>query len=209
MQADGEDNTGRVTSPDALLALYGETLPSARAKVTARLTDPYRAFIAASPFLILATQGPGGIDVTPRGDPAGFVTVEDARTLLLPDRRGNNRLDSMRNILADPRVGLLFLIPGIGETLRVAGRAEILADPALCARFAVQGKPPATVLRIAVDRVYYHCQKSIARSGLWNPEARLPRGAVPSVGTMLAAAAEGIDPATQDAAYASRQGLLY
>jgi PPOX class probable FMN-dependent enzyme len=206
---DIETDPTTITTVAALEALYGPILPSAQAKVTDHLTPPYRAFIAASPFLILATQGPGGIDVTPRGDPAGFVTVEDPHTLLLPDRRGNNRLDSLRNILADPRVGLLFLIPGIGETLRVAGRAEILADPALCARFAVQGKPPATVLRITVERVYYHCQKSIARSGLWNPDARLPRDAVPSVGTMLAAATEGIDPATQDAAYASRQSLLY
>lgn len=206
---DGETGPDRITTVADLEALYGPTLPSAQTKVTDHLTEPYRAFIAASPFLILATQGPGGIDVTPRGDPAGFVAVEDARTLLLPDRRGNNRLDSLRNILADPRVGLLFLIPGIGETLRVAGRAEIRADAPLCARFAMQGKPPATVLRIAVDKVYYHCQKSIARSGLWTPEARLPRDAVPSVGVMLAAATEGIDPAAQDAAYASRQGLLY
>jgi PPOX class probable FMN-dependent enzyme len=206
---DIETDPTTITAVAALEALYGPILPSAQAKVTDHLTPPYRAFIAASPFLILATQGPGGIDVTPRGDPAGFVTVEDPHTLLLPDRRGNNRLDSLRNILADPRVGLLFLIPGIGETLRVAGRAAILADPALCARFAIQGKPPATVLRVTVEKVYYHCQKSIARSGLWNPEARLPRDAVPSVGTMLAAATEGIDPATQDAAYASRQGLLY
>jgi PPOX class probable FMN-dependent enzyme len=206
---DIETDPTTITTVAALEALYGPILPSAQAKVTDHLTPPYRAFIAASPFLILATQGPGGIDVTPRGDPAGFVTVEDPHTLLLPDRRGNNRLDSLRNILADPRVGLLFLIPGIGETLRVAGRAEILADPALCARFAVQGKPPATVLRVTVERVYYHCQKSIARSGLWNPDARLPRDAVPSVGAMLAAATEGIDAATQDAAYASRQGLLY
>ena len=205
---DGEDS-GRIDSVAALEALYGPVLPSAVSKVTDHLTEPYRAFIAASPFAILATQGEGGIDVTPRGDPAGFVTVEDARTLLLPDRRGNNRLDSLRNILADPRVGLLFLIPGVGETLRVTGRAEIRADAALCARFAMQGKPPATVLRIRVERVYYHCQKAIARSGLWNPEARVARTAVPSVGTMLAAATEGIDAATQDAAYASRQGLLY
>jgi PPOX class probable FMN-dependent enzyme len=201
---------GVITDLAALEALYGPVLPSAVQKVTDHLTEPYRAFIAASPFVILATQGPNGIDVTPRGDPAGFVAVEDARTLLIPDRRGNNRLDSMRNILADPRVGLLFLIPGVGETLRVTGRAEIRADTALTGRFVMQGKAPATVLRIRVERVFYHCQKALSRSRLWEPEARLPRGAAPTVGTMLAAAVAGpIDAAAQDAAYDERQKILY
>ena len=205
------NDPGAVTSVEALEALYGPVLPSARTKVTDHLTPAYRAFVEASPFLVLATQGPGGLDVTPRGDPSGFVAVEDPRTLLLPDRRGNNRLDSMHNILADPRVGLLFMIPGIGETLRVAGRAEIRADAVLRERFAVEGKLPATVLRIAVERVYYHCQKSIARSRLWDPAARRSRDAVPGVGAMLAdASAPGaVDAAEQDAAYASRQTVLY
>lgn len=205
------DDPGAVTSIEALEALYGPVLPSARTKVTDHLTPPYRDFLATSPFVVIATSGPGGIDVTPRGDPAGFVQVESPRSLLLPDRRGNNRLDSMRNLLADPRIGLLFLIPGIGETLRVTGRAEIRSDAALCARFAMEGKAPATVLRIAVERVYYHCQKSIARSRLWEPDSRRPRDSVPGVGAMLAAAAEpgAIDAAAQDAAYASRQSVLY
>ena len=202
---------GAVTSIEALEALYGPVLPSARTKVTDHITPAYRAFIEASPFLVLATQGPRGMDVTPRGDPAGFVAVEDPQTLLLPDRRGNNRLDSLHNILADPRVGLLFLIPGIGETLRVAGRAEIRIDADLRERFAMEGKLPATVLRIAVERVYYHCQKSLARARLWDPAARRERDTVPSVGAMLAAAtAPGtVDAVAQDAAYASRQTVLY
>jgi PPOX class probable FMN-dependent enzyme len=205
-----EGRNGRVTDAAALAALYGEPLPSSLAKEVDHVADPYRAFIAASPFVIVSTVGPRGVDVSPRGDPPGFVTVEDPRTLLIPDRRGNNRLDALRNLLADPRIGLLFLVPGVGETVRVTGRAEIRADAALRARFAIAGAPPATVLRVAVERVYYQCQKSVARSRLWDPEARAPRGAVPTMGRMLAAAsAEPIDAAAADAAYQERQKRLY
>jgi PPOX class probable FMN-dependent enzyme len=160
--------------------------------------------------VIVSTLGPRGVDVSPRGDPPGFVTVEDPRTLLIPDRRGNNRLDALRNLLADPRIGLLFLIPGVGETVRVTGRAEIRADADLRARFVLAGAPPATVLRVAVERVYYQCQKSVARARLWDPGARAPRGSVPTMGRMLAAAsAEPIDVAATDAAYQARQKRLY
>jgi PPOX class probable FMN-dependent enzyme len=201
---------GAVRDLDALEALYGAALPSAVDKVADRLTEPYRAFIAASPFLVMATVGPDGLDVSPRGDPPGFAVAEDARTLLIPDRPGNNRLDGMRNLLADPRIALLFLIPGVGETLRVMGRAEIRADRALRDRFTMAGGAPATVLRVRVERVYYHCQKAIARSRLWDPAAQAPRGSVPSMGRMLAAAAPGpVDADAAEAAYRERQKRLY
>jgi PPOX class probable FMN-dependent enzyme len=201
---------GAVTDAAALAALYGEPLPSSVAKEIDHVAEPYRAFIAAAPFVVISTVGPRGVDVSPRGDPPGFVTIEDPRTLLIPDRRGNNRLDALRNLLADPRIALLFLIPGVGETVRVMGRAEIRADAALRARFAMAGAPPATVLRVSVERVYYQCQKAITRSRLWDEAAQAPRGSVPSMGRMLAAAsAAPIDVAATDAAYQERQKRLY
>ncbi len=148
--------------------------------------------IAASPFVVLATSGPGGLDATPRGDPAGFVAIEDNRTLLIPDRRGNNRLDSLRNLLTDPRIALLFLIPGVGETLRVNGRAEISIDPALLARFPMQGKLPRSVIVVHVERVYFQCPKALVRSELWNPARQIDRKALPSTGTILADISHGV-----------------
>ena len=201
---------GAVETLEALAALYGPVLPAALAKEMDHVAGPYRAFIEAAPFAVLASVGPAGVDVSPRGDPEGFVAVESPRTLLLPDRRGNNRLDALRNILADPRVSLLFMIPGVNETVRVAGRAEIRADAALRARFAIDGKLPATVLRIHVDKVYYQCAKALVRSRLWAPEALRERAALPSVGEMIAAAsAAPIDAVATDAAYKSRQERLY
>lgn len=199
-----------ITDLTALEALYGPVLPTARDKVTAHLTEPARAFIAAAPFLILTTNGPLGPEASPRGDPAGFCRVQDDRHLLLPDRRGNNRIDGLRNILSNPRVGLLFLIPGIGETLRVQGVARILRDAALADSFEIAGTRPATILRIEVRQVFYHCARSINRAALWNPEAQQPRSAVPSVGAFLAAATEGRRAAAaEDAGYADRQRDLY
>ncbi|GAB3400040.1 pyridoxamine 5'-phosphate oxidase family protein [Massilia agilis] len=175
----------QITTQEALESLYGTpAAPSIRKEVD-YIHPHYRAFIEAAPFVALATSGADGLDVSPRGDPAGFVHVQDAHTLLLPDRRGNNRIDSLRNIVADPRVALLFLIPGIGETLRVNGRAEILADPALLARFAFEGKEPRTVLRIHVEKVFFQCSRAILRSRLWDPAAQLERSALPSTGTIL------------------------
>lgn len=203
--------TGAVTDLATLSRLYGPVLPIARDKVLDRLTPAYRQFIAASPFVVLSTQGPGGIETTPRGDPPGIVHVEDDRTLLLPDRRGNNRIDTLRNLLADPRIGLLFLIPGIGETVRVTGRAEIRADADLLARFEMQGTLPATVLRITVEKVYYHCAKAVTRARLWQPDAQAPRDSVPRVGALFASGREqgSTDEAAIDAGYVERQKILY
>jgi uncharacterized protein len=147
----------------------------------------YQAFIEAAPFVALATRGPEGLDCSPRGDGPGFVRVRDEKTLLLPDRRGNNRIDSLRNIVRDPSVALLFLIPGIGETLRVNGRARISVEPSLLESFAIDGKAPKSVITITVEAVYFQCARAILRSELWNPQKHVARGSLPSAGQILAA----------------------
>ncbi|MEL6678223.1 MAG: MSMEG_1061 family FMN-dependent PPOX-type flavoprotein, partial [Pseudomonadota bacterium] len=134
------------------------------------LDDHCRAFIGASPFLVMSTRGPQGLDVTPRGDAAGFVVVEDDTHLLIPDRPGNNRLDALTNLLRDPEIGLLFMIPTVRETLRVRGRAEIRTDADLLERCVAKGRLPATVLRVEITCAFIHCAKSAMRSGIWAPE---------------------------------------
>src|SRR5262245_30087377 len=152
-----------------LESIYGVPGETSLVKETDRLTPHYRALIEASPFAILATSGPEGLDCSPRGDRPGFVRVRDERTLLLPDRRGNNRVDSLRNIVRDPRVALLFLIPGSGTTLRVNGRAHLIDDADVRASFAIDDKPPRTVIVIKIDAIYFQCARAIVRSDLWNP----------------------------------------
>ncbi len=178
--------THRITSIEELDATYGEPAKAAIQKEVQRLTPGYRAMLEASPFVVLATAAPdGGLDCSPRGDPAGFVHVADEQTIILPDRPGNRRVDSLRNILGDPRVALLFLIPGQGETLRITGRAEISKDPELLARFEVNGRLPITVLVIHVDSIFFQCSKAIVRSKLWDPERHVPRGSLPTAGQLL------------------------
>ncbi|MCB5174767.1 pyridoxamine 5'-phosphate oxidase family protein [Microvirga lenta] len=179
-----------VTTLADLEALYGEPPEASLVKEADRVVPVYRALIEAAPFAALATRGPEGLDCSPRGDGPGFVRVQDEKTLLLPDRRGNNRLDSLRNIVRDPQVALLFLIPGIGETLRVNGRAAISTDPALLESFAVDGKAPRTVLMITVEAVYFQCSRAVVRSDLWNPDKHVARSSLPSAGQILAAMSE-------------------
>lgn len=167
--------------------LYGEPAESSVAKVADHVTPEYRAWIEASPFAVLATSGPEGLDASPRGDAPGFAVVEDERTLLLPDRRGNNRVDSLRNVVRDPRLGLLFLLPGVGETLRVNGEGAVSVDPALLARFAVGDKLPRTVLIVTVAEVYFQCSRAVLRAALWDPARRVDRAALPTPGQILAA----------------------
>ncbi|CAB3742181.1 pyridoxamine 5'-phosphate oxidase family protein [Achromobacter kerstersii] len=174
-----------ITDAAALQALYGAPGEASLKKEVDHVHPHYRAFIEAAPFAVLATSGPGGLDASPRGDPAGFVVVEDEKTLLLPDRRGNNRVDSLQNVLADPRVALLFLIPGVGETLRVNGTARISVDPALLARFEMDGKLPRSVLIVDVQTVYFQCSRALLRSRLWDASTQVPRSALPSVGRVL------------------------
>ena len=181
-----------ITTLDALEALYQPLpAPASTVKVTDHITPHYAALIKASPFVALATAGPEGLDCSPRGDLPGFVRIEDARTLILPDRRGNNRIDSLRNVIRDPRVALLFLIPGSGTTFRVNGRAVISADPALLESFAVDGKAPRTAMIVTVEEAYFQCARAIARSGLWNPETHIDPKSLPTPGAMLAAVTAG------------------
>ena len=175
-----------ITDVDILRSLYGPVGERSAKKQLDHLDPHCRRFVALSPLVLLASHGSDGLaDVTPRGDAPGFVAIEDDRTLLIPDRPGNNRLDSLLNILGNPGVGLLFLVPGVDETLRVNGLAEIHADAGLCARFAVDGRVPKTVLRISVREAYLHCAKALMRSHLWDPERRIDRSTLPSMGEML------------------------
>lgn len=177
---------------EALEAIYSPApVAASTAKVSDRLTSDYRRLIEASPFLALATVGPEGLDCSPRGDAHGLVTIADDRTLILPDRRGNNRIDSLRNVIRDPRVALLFLIPGSGTTFRVNGRAVISADADLLARLAVDGKAPRTALIVTIEECYFQCARAVMRAGLWSPEAHVDPKSLPSAGAMLAAITAG------------------
>jgi PPOX class probable FMN-dependent enzyme len=194
-----------ITSVEQLESIYGEPVTTSLLKELDHISDDYRQFIEAAPFAVLASAGPEGLDCSPRGDPPGFVRVVDEHTVMIPDRRGNNRIDSLRNIVRDPRVALLFLIPGIGETMRINGRAVLSADQELRASFAIDGKSPACVIVVSVDRVYYQCPKALIRSRLWDPAAQIPRAALPSNGEMLERITAGeIDAASHDAAYPER-----
>ena len=179
--------TQRITDIETLEKLYGLPTGAPVDKEIAYLHPHYQKLIAASPFFVLATGGPAGMDASPRGDAPGFVVVQDEKTLLVPDRRGNNRVDSLRNIIANPLVALLFLIPGVGETLRVNGRAEIRTDPALLERFGVEGKLPRSVIVVHVDTVFFQCARAILRSSLWDPARHVERKSLPSTGTIVSA----------------------
>jgi uncharacterized protein len=170
---------------EELDALYETPVPAASAKEVDRLSRHHRAYVEASPFVLVATSGPGGLDCSPRGDPPGFVRVVDEKTLLLPDRRGNNRLDTLRNLVVDPRIGLLFLVPGIGTTLRVNGTAHISTDPDLLATSAIDGKRPATVIVVNVDSVYTQCPKALIRSHLWDASRHRAPSELPTVGEIM------------------------
>lgn len=189
-----------VTTTAQLDALYDQPLVTSLEKEVDHITPDYAKFIAAAPFVVLASVGEEGLDCSPRGDAAGFVRIADPKTLMIPDRRGNNRIDTLRNLVRDPRISLLFLIPGIGETIRVNGRAAISTDPLLCESFRVDGKSPRTVLIVSVETVYFQCQKALVRSKLWDPATRLERSALPSTGSVLQKLSRGdIDGARYDA----------
>lgn len=207
----------RITSLAALACAYPTQIaPASVIKEIDHVDENYGALIAASPFFVLATNGPDGLDCSPRGDRPGFVAVSDAKTLPIPDRRGNNRLDSLKNILSDNRIGMLFLIPGYGETLRVNGTATLSTDPGLCARFDMAGKLPAYVIVVAVESVYFQCSRAVVRADLWNPSAQADRRSLPSAGTILrdvaarTATAETFDSEAYDEALPERvKATLY
>ena len=177
----------RIASIEQLEAIYGQPMETSLVKEVDRLTPEYRRLIEASPFVALASAGPEGLDCSPRGDLPGFVRVADERTLLLPDRAGNNRIDTLRNILRDPRVALLFLIPGAGTTLRINGRAHLSIAPELLASFEMEGKRPRSVTVIEIDRIYFQCARAIVRAELWNPQRHVDPKTLPTPGKILAA----------------------
>jgi uncharacterized protein len=179
-----------IATIDQLEAIYGQPNEASIVKVADRITPQYRVLIDKSPFAALATCGPEGLDCSPRGDLPGFVRVHDETTLMMPDRRGNNRVDSLRNIVRDPRIALLFLIPGSGSTLRVNGRARISADVDLLASFKIDGKAPRTVIVMTVDEIYFQCARAIVRSDLWNPDRRVDPKSLPTPGQILAEMSE-------------------
>lgn len=179
-----------ISTIEQLEAIYGFPNDASTVKVADHVTPLYRVLIEKSPFVSLATSGPEGLDCSPRGDLPGFVRIHDPKTLMMPDRRGNNRCDSLRNIVRDPRVGLLFLIPGSGSTLRVNGRAYVTAEPDLLASFKMEGKAPRTVIVMNVDEICFQCARAIVRSDLWNPDKQVDPGSLPTPGQILAEMSE-------------------
>lgn len=179
-----------ITTLTELEAIYGVPGETSTVKVADRVTAQYRALIEASPFVALATAGPEGLDCSPRGDAGAVVRIHDETTVLMPDRRGNNRVDSLRNIVRDPRVALLFLIPGVGSTLRLNGRASLSIEPSLLESFRMEGNLPRSVIVISVDEVYFQCARAIVRSELWNPARFVDARSLPTPGDILACMSE-------------------
>ena len=184
----------KIETIEQLEAIYGrldDIGEASMAKVVNHLIPPYRAYVEASPFVALATIGPEGLDCSPRGDKGQVVFIHDERTLILPDRRGNNRIDSLRNIVRDPRVALLFLLPGSGTTFRVNGCAHISTEPGLLERLKVEGKAPRSVIVVEIVECYFQCARAIVRAGLWNPDNFIAQGSLPTPGDVLAMMSEG------------------
>lgn len=196
-----------IVSVDALSALYGEPSPTSLVKEVARLTPAYRRWIEAAPFMAVASAGNGGLDCSPRGDPAGqLFQVLDDTTIAIPDRRGNNRLDTLRNLIGDPRIALLFFVPGVAECVRVNGTAIITSDTGLKARFAATGgKEPATVIVVSIDRVYFQCARAILRSRLWESDARPDPASLPTAGQMTKDGDAAFDQPAYDSILRERQ----
>ncbi len=197
------DDISLVTDADALKALHKKPMSRSTDKVLGALDHHCRSIIALSPFCLISSQSPDGADISPRGDPPGFVRVLDDNHLLLPDRIGNNRLDNALNFLQNPKIGMLFLVPGMGETLRVNGTVQITDDKRLLEPLAVQNKVPTTGLLITVSEAFVHCAKALHRSDLWNPDAQIERNQIASYATMLVDHCEGLTPEESD-----RQGKI-
>ncbi|KVK42132.1 flavin-nucleotide-binding protein [Agrobacterium deltaense] len=193
-----------IRTVEELKAIYDSTSEASIAKVTTTLTAEYRLMIETSPFLALATVGPEGMDCSPRGDKGGVVRVADERTVLLPDWRGNNRVDSLLNIVRDPRVALMFLIPGSNTTMRINGRAVVSVDPDLLESFEMDGKHPRTVIVVTIDEVYFQCARALMRSELWNPDNFVDPASLPTPGLLLKAAKAEFDQETYDREWAAR-----
>ncbi len=195
---------GIIRSVEELKAIYDGCSEASLVKVTSTLTPEYRKMIEAAPFLALATVGPEGMDCSPRGDKGGVVRVQDEKTVLLPDWRGNNRVDSLINIVRDPRVALMFLVPGSTTTMRINGKAVVSAEPALLESFVMDGKNPRTVTVVTIDEVYFQCARALIRSELWNPENFVDPTSLPTPGTLLKAAKADFDKETYDREWPER-----
>ncbi|NLS05082.1 pyridoxamine 5'-phosphate oxidase family protein [Rhizobium sp. P32RR-XVIII] len=194
-----------ISTVEELSEIYAGGLTQASvAKVTKVLTPLYRQMIEASPFMALATVGPEGLDCSPRGDIGGVVRVIDEKTVHLPDWRGNNRVDSLSNIVRDPRLALMFLVPGSNTTMRINGRGVVSNDDALLGSFEMDGKHPRTVVVITIDEVYFQCARALIRSQLWNPENFVDPATLPTPGQMLKAATGDFDHETYDREWAGR-----
>jgi PPOX class probable FMN-dependent enzyme len=204
---------GTIRDEAALREVIGSPTDLVAAKIADRLNDLTRQFIERSPFVCVGTARPdGGLDVSPRGDPAGFVRILDERTLLLPDRPGNRIADTLTNLFDDSRIALLFLIPGVGDTFRVNGRAVVVDDPELLAESAVEGRPPRLGILVSIEEAYTQCPKALIRSDLWNPDRHVDRSELPSPGAILRSVADqALDADDYDRAraerYARREGL--
>ncbi|MEM6438284.1 MAG: MSMEG_1061 family FMN-dependent PPOX-type flavoprotein [Pseudomonadota bacterium] len=200
-EALGREVDETIETAQALRAVLGAPSERVQAKVIDRIDEGAARYIAASPFAALATRrADGGVDVTPRGDPPGFAKVLDSKTLALPERPGNRRADALLNLLEDPRLGLLFMIPGVTHTLRVSGEARLVRDAALGEAMAVNGRAPELIVLVRVERVLSHCSKAFVRSALWRPESWAERPDVPSLAELMAAHTEmGLEVAFLDA----------
>jgi uncharacterized protein len=195
---------GIITTVDELRAIYQGVTEASTAKVTRALTPEYRRLIEIAPFVALATSGPEGLDCSPRGDLGGVVRVKDDQTLLMPDWRGNNRIDSLINIVRDPRVALMFLIPGSNMALRVNGTAVVSAQPSLLESFEMEGRHPRTVIVITIGEVYFQCARALMRSELWNADRFVDPKTLPTAGQLLKAAKADFDDKTYDREWPER-----
>lgn len=187
-----------IETSDDLRSTYAEPGEAASKKLMPKLDKHARSFIAQSPFLVIASRGPDGADCSPRGDAPGFVRVVDDNTILIPDRKGNNLLDTLGNVVADPEVGLLFFLPGVSETLRANGTARIVSDLALLEPMAMRGQVPASAMEVRIRQVYFHCGRSLIRARLWDPSTQVGKGGFPSLGRIIADQVAGIDAKAAD-----------
>ncbi|WEX75985.1 pyridoxamine 5'-phosphate oxidase family protein [Sinorhizobium numidicum] len=193
-----------IRTVEDLRELYGDTGEASIVKVTKALTAEYRRMIEASPFAALATVGPEGLDCSPRGDDCSVVRIADDETVLMPDWRGNNRVDSLANIVRDPRVALMFLVPGSNTAMRINGTAVVSVDPALTGSFEMDGKHPRSVIVVTIGEVYFQCARALIRSQLWNPARFADPGSLPTPGTLLKAAKADFDKETYDREWPER-----
>ena len=202
--------THRVESLQQLELLYNKPLATSLGKETNSINPLYRILIEASPFFTIASRGPKGLDVSPRGDQPGFVKVIDQRTIAIPDRRGNNRIDTLRNIIHDPSVALLFLIPGVEMTLRYNGRAHLTTEPALLESLSVDGKAPVTAIIVELDTLFFQCARALKRAKLWDPNSQIDASLMPSAGQLAKSAMPEFDAKSYDEVLEKRQrGSLY